>query len=107
MNQEQHEMVLEKTYPSGLDEWYCPTCGRRMLLHYGPKFKKTILEAGDEYAVHSGGKGGLRTGSMQVASVDPTVSENDRMISLNDPSLAPWIAWLDEVGFENLWDDEA
>jgi hypothetical protein len=106
MNQEQHEMILEKTYPSGVDEWYCPACGRRLLMDYEPNFKKTVLEVGDEYAIHSGGKGGLRIGSMQVASADPTVSEKEPKISVNDPSLAPWVAWLDQVDFDNLWDDK-
>lgn len=104
MNQEQHEMILDKTHPSGVDEWYCPSCGRRLLLDYAPKFKKTVLEAGDEYAVHSGGKGGLRIGRMQVRP-DQGVGSED-VIPLEDPRLAPWNAWLDDVGFENLWSDD-
>jgi hypothetical protein len=99
MNQQQHEMILEKTHSSGVDEWYCPTCGRRLLMDYGPKFKKTVLEAGDEYAVHSGGKGGLRIGSMQALPVDDSSTQEE----VDDTRLAPWEAWLDESGFENLW----
>ena len=101
--QEQHEMVLEKTYPSGADEWYCPTCGRRLLMDYGPKVKKTVLKTGDEYAVHSGGKGGLRMGSMQITSADDNVSQEEPTISIDDPSLAPWVAWLDKADFEERW----
>lgn len=99
MNQQQHEIVLEKTHPSGVDEWYCPTCGRRLLMDYGPKCKKTVLEAGDEYAVHSGEKGGLRIGSMQALPVDDTSTREE----IDDTRLAPGEAWLDESGFENLW----
>ena len=104
---QRHEMVLEKTYSSGVDEWYCPTCGRRLLMDYGPTFKRTVLDAGDEYAVHSGGKGGLRIGSVKVAAIHETTSQDEKMLSLDDPSLAPWVAWLNKVGFESFWNDDA
>ena len=73
---QQHEMQLEKTHSSGAEEWYCPTCGRRFLLSWPPAYKKVILEAGDEYAAHSGGKGGLRMGPPQLHEADdePVVS---------------------------------
>jgi hypothetical protein len=106
MDQQQHEIVFDKTHSSGEDEWYCPTCGRRLLMNYGSGFKKTVLEAGDEYAVHSGAKGGLRMGSVQVASINDTVSQEDPIISSDDPSLAPWMAWLDAIDFESLWNSE-
>jgi hypothetical protein len=95
---EQHEMILEKMHPSGTEEWYCPTCGRRMLLNYGPRFTKEILEAGNESAVHSGGKGGLRMGAMQLMPVDRSPTEDAR--------LAAWEAWLDEMGFDDLWNTD-
>lgn len=106
MDQQQHEMVLEKTHPSGADEWFCPSCGRRLLMDYGPKFKKTILEAGDEYAVHSGAKGGLQMGSIQVVPVSDPPAAEESIVSIEDPSLAPWVAWLDKVDFESRWKDE-
>jgi hypothetical protein len=99
---ENHEMILERTHPSGVDEWYCPTCGRRLLMDYGPKFKKTVLEAGDEHVVHSGGKGGLYIGSMQARPVDDSAAREE----VEDTRLAPWEAWLDESGFENLWKND-
>jgi hypothetical protein len=52
-------MELVATDPSGAEEWYCPTCGRRFLLSWPPNYQKVILEVGDEYAIHNGGKGGL------------------------------------------------
>src|ERR1051325_3958018 len=97
--QVRHEMVLESTDVSGEEEWNCPTCGRRILIRWEPKFKGTVLKTGDEYASHSGGKGGLQMGSMQVT---PTVN----LISENDPSLAPWTRWINEDGFENLWNND-
>jgi hypothetical protein len=106
MDQQHHEMVLGKTHPSGVDEWYCPTCGRRLVMEYEPAFKKTVLTAGDETAIHSGGKGGIRIGSMQAVSTDPDLSENEPIIPADDPSLAPWVAWLDNADFEKLWNDQ-
>lgn len=99
MEQQQHEMILEKSHPTGADEWYCPTCGRRFVMDYEPRFKKTVLEVGDEYAIHSGGKGGLRIGSMQVIPADKPASPEEA----NDPRLAFWSAWLEDSDFDNLW----
>jgi hypothetical protein len=99
MEQQQHEMILEKSHPTGADEWYCPTCGRRFVMDYEPRFKKTVLEVGDEYAIHSGGKGGLRIGSMQVTPADKPASHEEA----TDPRLAFWSAWLEDSDFDNLW----
>jgi len=63
--QQHHQMQLEKSHPSGAEEWFCPTCGRRFLMQYPPKYKKIMLEAGDEYAAHSGGTGGLQLRPIQ------------------------------------------
>ncbi|MEV8099791.1 hypothetical protein [Kitasatospora sp. NPDC085879] len=38
----------------GADEWSCPTCGRRIVLRRPPDPGITVLEAGDESAVHIG-----------------------------------------------------
>jgi len=88
--QQQHEMYLEQTHLSGVEEWCCPVCGRRILINWEPKFWKSVLDVGDEYAMHSGGKGGIQVGSMQVSPVDPR--------------LDPWIRWFDENDFDSLWD---
>ena len=106
MNEQYHVMVLDKQYPSGEENWYCPTCGRRFIVNWEPKFKRTILEIGDEYAVHSGGKGGLQFGSMQVTPVNDSIPGEEFVQSMEDPGLAPWEEWLDKIGFEDLWDDE-
>jgi hypothetical protein len=102
---QQHIMILEKTHPSGADEWVCPICGRRLLLDYEPTIKKTVLETGDAYAIHSGGKGGLQTGSLPPMPIEKPILEESRAL-LEDSSLAPWVAWMDEINFENLWHDE-
>ena len=97
MSEQQHAMIFGKTHSTGADEWFCPMCGRRILMDYEPKLRKEVLEIGDESAVHSGGKGGLRMGPMKVA-VDGASTENAR--------LAPWEAWLNEMGFEDLWNSD-
>ncbi len=104
MDQERHSMVFEKTHPSGEDEWYCPTCGRRFLLQWPPNFKKTIIDPGDEQVGHSGGRGGLSMDSAQNISSEGVKEETENF--LDDPRLAPWAAWLDEAGFEDLWSND-
>jgi len=101
-----HEMVLEKNQPPGAEKWYCPVCGRCMLVKWKPRFMRILLEVGDESVIHTGGKGSLAIGSLQVATKDNTAPQEERhdMFS-EDFWLKPWIEWLDEVDFENLWKD--
>jgi len=68
-----HEMELIATHPSGAEEWFCPTCGRRVLMRWPPAYEKVLLEAGDEAAIHSGAKGGLR---MSPPQIDETAEES-------------------------------
>jgi hypothetical protein len=65
-SQEQHEMRLERTHPSGAEEWFCPTCRRRFVIEWSPAYKRIVLTAGDEWVVHSGGKGDLQMGPPQM-----------------------------------------
>ena len=106
-SQEQHDMQLVITHPSGAEEWHCPTCGRRFLMQWPPNYEKIILEAGDEIAIHTGGKGGLRLQSPQVAPQDnpepeePEFSEELRAAleeALKDIDLDDW---PDETGGSN------
>jgi hypothetical protein len=72
-------MRLEKTYLSGAEEWFCPTCGRRYVVEWQPAFRKIVLEAGDEYAMHSGSEGSLRMGASQIsADEEPMLSDELR-----------------------------
>jgi len=94
ITQENHEMQLERRHESGTEEWYCPTCERRFLMNWEPKFKKIILEVGDEYAIHSGGKGGLRIGSVEIIQRDLETGE------ISEESLRPWIKALKNLGLD-------
>ncbi len=88
---QKHEMQLETTHPSGAEEWYCPTCGRRILLRLPPTNEMIIVERGDQYASHSGSTGGLRIGPVQVAQRD---AERDE---ISEESLRLWIKALEDL----------
>ena len=76
---EEHVMELEKVHPSGAEEWFCPTCGRRFLLSWPPDYEKVILDPGNESAIHNGGKAGVRMQrpGMRVVE-DPVLSDEIR-----------------------------
>lgn len=96
--QEYHEMVLNNIHPSGTEEWYCPTCGRRFLMQWPPAYNKVILEPGDETAIHSGGKGGV---SVQTPQAAPEV---EQLSPEEEALLEPWVAWMEKTNFDTLWD---
>lgn len=64
-----HEMVLEKIHRSGVEEWFCPICGRRFLLRWPPDYLRIVIEPGED-VIHVGGKGNLESSNVE-AEVDP------------------------------------
>jgi hypothetical protein len=92
MNEQQkHEMILEETYPSGTEEWYCPLCNRRLLvMNWHPDGKRIILKRGDEYSHSNTEEGDWRAKEHELGE-----DEN--------PRLEFWNTWLDETGFESWW----
>jgi hypothetical protein len=102
---EQHDMVLEETKPTGEENWYCPTCGRRMIITWDP-WKKIVIEQGDLYAGHSGSKGGIKVGRVQIRQGDQVIGTSLLGPATDDPSLAPWKRWLDSIDTDNLWNTE-
>ena len=93
----QHAMQLVTTRPTGEEEWQCPRCGRRVLMQWTPSFERTILEAGDEYVVHSGSKGDLQLGSPQLVEDEETTLSSDLRANINEV--------LDAIDFDD-WPDE-
>jgi len=91
MNEQHHEMILEKTQPSGAEEWHCPTCGRRILLQVPPANEMIIVEAGDQSASHSGGTGGLQVGPVQGVQRDKELG------GVSEESLRPWIKAVENL----------
>ncbi len=86
-----HEMRLETTYPSGAEEWYCPTCGRRIMRRVPPTRAMIVVEPGDQSVIHSGSKGGLRISAVQVTQQEP---ERD---DIPEEKLRPWTKALGDL----------
>ena len=75
--QEQHDMILEKTHDSGAEEWSCPTCGRKMFVQWSPQFKRIVLEEGNDEAIHNGSKGGLKIGQTTISQPNPQIFSDE------------------------------
>jgi hypothetical protein len=97
-------MELKETHTSGAEEWSCPTCGRRMLVSWSPKFKRIVIEPGNENAIHSGGKGGLSNLLPKVSNPGPQPDDGPALGPDDHARLAPWADWLEGMGFDRLWD---
>ena len=100
-----HTMTMINEH-EGTEEWFCPVCGRHLLVSWFPDFKRTILEAGDPYADHQGFRDNSEMGDRVPIPVNKTrrLELPEKPIAFEDPRLAPWIMWMDEVDFERLWD---
>jgi hypothetical protein len=126
MSQEDaHTMVLIETHPSGVDEWVCPICGRRLLMSWSPTYNKIVLSPGDDQAIHNASKGGLTLNPLVTINPDPDDASDlqnpaapldDTEFSLpvspleagtSDADdlrgLTPWLEWMNRVDFDDLW----
>jgi hypothetical protein len=98
-----HTMTLINEH-EGTEEWLCPSCGRHLLVSWFPKFKRTVLEDGDSSSAHSGFKNDLQADELMAEPVLKNPQNEDYESQVLDARLVPWIMWMDEVGFETLWD---
>jgi len=94
MNEQRHEMVLELVHVSGMQGWYCPTCGRRLLFLVPPNNDMMVINPGDQYARHSGSTGGLFIGTIQVRE------QGEEMEEVSEESLRPWIEALKKINVD-------
>ena len=101
-NGQRHQMILEHHHPSGVQQWGCPTCGQSLLVTWVPRFMTVIRKAGNKSALHTLGNY-QESESRQLMSMDDEAWQEEAEIFLEEASLAPWIAWKEAVGFENLW----
>ena len=62
-------------------------------MQWTPTYNMVVIEAGDEYAVHSGSTGGIHIGSPQVVPVQKTEE-------IDEQKLGVWIKWLETVDFD-------
>lgn len=86
-----HEMLLQTTHPSGVEEWFCPTCGRHFVAQWMPTFRRLILSEGAEAAIHQGGVMTIQT---------LTSLENNPFADIERDN--PWTKWLEDLD----WGDD-
>lgn len=99
IRQQQHQMQLEKTHPSGAQEWVCPTCARRFLMQLQPELNTIVLEAGNEHVRHVGSTDGLQLRLVRVHQGDePVLSDELRAAleeALEDVDFDDWFGMAD------------
>ncbi|BFV58951.1 hypothetical protein KCMC57_up40550 [Kitasatospora sp. CMC57] len=100
-----HEMKLVGRLASGADEWSCPTCGRRIALRQPPRPDLTVLEEGDDTAVHVGviNPGPTASAAAERYGLGP-IQEIPRppRPAVPDPPGEDDRAWLADIGIS--WD---
>lgn len=84
---ENHEMTLLSEHESGAEEWYCPDCGRRFIMSRQPDYNKVVLDPGNEFALHSGSKGGLEMGAAHVVETEDRILSDELREALDDLDL--------------------
>lgn len=65
-----HALDLVQNYPTGAQEWRCPTCDRHFVMHTEPTFKRIILNEGDASISHSGSRNGVQIGLQFAPDAD-------------------------------------
>jgi hypothetical protein len=53
-------MMVVKSGETGAEEWNCPSCGRRLLLRWPPRFERIVLHPGDDRVMHVGARTSIR-----------------------------------------------
>ncbi|WP_141575227.1 hypothetical protein [Actinomadura sp. WMMA1423] len=96
-----HELRRVRTEESGLEEWACPTCGRRLLLRWPPHYHKTIMEPGDEQACHIG-RTGASADAPAGAPGEPAAAPGGTDAPEADWPHANARRWLRETGVDAL-----
>ena len=95
MDEKFHEMVLEKTHTSGVEEWYCPDCGRRFLVQWPPAYKMIIVEPGEKDTRHNVSKSHLRQGPLKI----PVMKEIEPIEEFRlSRGYSGWRKWISTAG---------
>ena len=89
-NPSTHQMELETTYPSGVQEWVCPTCTRRFILQPPPKFRIIVLNAGNDQASHTGSTRGLKISPPEMNDSMPEDLRSALEEALKDVDFSDW-----------------
>jgi hypothetical protein len=64
-----------------------------------------IRKAGNQSALHTLGNY-QQSGSGQFLPLDDNARQEEPERLLEEARLAPWIAWMEAVGFDNLWNSK-
>lgn len=99
--QEHHTMLFDNTSSEGTEEWYCPTCGRRIMFELSPNYKMVVLSEGAHNAIHSGSKGVLSVGAVEASAAEEAPFSKDEELALIN-----WKEGLEKMNFESLWNKE-
>ncbi len=91
MSAHNHEILVAKKYPTGAEEWYCPTCGRHFIVQWTPEYQCMVLCQGDETAIHNMSRGA------QIVLYKPPA---------RDEYLAPWQSWLEGIDLDKKLGEE-
>jgi hypothetical protein len=80
--QEVHRMARQETEHSGFQEWWCPTCGRRLLFSWPPNYRKIVIDPGNVWAQHAGGTGGVDPVGVSIPTQASQIwtDEDDRQL---------------------------
>jgi hypothetical protein len=96
MNDKHHEMLLDQIHASGVEEWYCPTCGRRFLVQWPPAYKVIVVAPGNQDIRHNLSRANYRIGPPQI-----TQAEESGLIE--ESRLIPWLRWMEKADFDGMW----
>ena len=69
---ENHQMILEKIYPTGAQEWFCEGCSRRLLIQLEPIFNFMVLTIGDDSVPHT-----RSSGAAPIEGIEKIVYDED------------------------------
>ena len=93
-----HALELVQNYPTGAQEWRCPTCDRHFVMRTEPVFKRIILNEGDPTASHSGSRNGVHIGLPSAPATDGASPDADGMSPELRDALNEFLSGLDENG---------
>lgn len=91
MSDHNHEILVVNLHPSGVEEWLCPTCGRRFIVQWTPEYQCIVLNPGEESAIHNMSRGALVTATPHETS---------------PARLAPWMDWLRTINLDRQLGEE-
>lgn len=85
-----HTMQLERTYPTGVEEWWCPTCQRRFVAQWAPEIRRLILEPGEAHIPHRGGDLSLNL------ALEPGTGDHAPPLTEAEAN-SLWAEWLNDL----------